>query len=37
MKQEKPKFDYSLFACFVGFVGIIVLLIVMLVTNGLKI
>mgnify|MGYP001414100388 CR=1 FL=1 len=37
MKQEKPKFDYSLFACFVGFVGIIVLLTVMLVTNGLKI
>ena len=37
MKQEKPKFDYSLFACFVGFVSIIVLLIVMLITNGLKI
>ena len=37
MKQEKPEFDYSLIACFVGFVGIIVLLTVMLVTNGLKI
>lgn len=36
MKQEKPKFDYSLFACFVGFVGIIVTLIIMLITNGLN-
>ena len=36
MKQEKPKFDYSLFGAFVGFVGIIVLLIIMLITNGLK-
>ncbi len=37
MKQEKPKFDYSLFACFIGFVSIIVTLIIMLITNGLKI
>ena len=36
MKPEKPKFDYSLFACFIGFVGIIVTLAVMLITNGLK-
>ena len=31
MKPEKPKFDYSMFACFIGFVTIIVTIAMMLI------